>query len=329
MNQAGRSGPSATDGLADVRIIVEAVHGSRAYGLATAESDADTKGIFVPPPEWLQGFRPSPDQLQESPERVLLEVRKFFRLAVESNPTVLEILFTEPSDRLTVTTEGQLLIDRRSSFLSRRAGESFGGYGLSQLRRIKTHRRWLLSPPTGKPERKRFGLPERTLIPKDQLGAAETMLRDGRIDEAELTPNFLEIMDRERHYRTALREWQQYQEWLKNRNPKRALLERQFGYDTKHAMHLIRLLKMGVEVLTTGELTVRRPDREELLAIRRGELAFDQLMEEAERLGERLKLATAASVLPDHPDEEALDRLCIEIVQGARRASPWGDRGAR
>jgi hypothetical protein len=90
------------------------------------------------------------------------------------------------------------------------------------------------------------------------------------VSEGQLPSSFLELLDRERRYRSALRKWQQYEEWKRTRNAARAELERQHGYDTKHAMHLIRLLRMAEEIVSKGRVLVRRPDAEELRAVRRG-----------------------------------------------------------
>jgi hypothetical protein len=298
-------------------VIFETVHGSRAYGLDTETSDRDLRGVFVPPPVAFHGFRETPEQIEPEAERVLFEIRKFFRLAAACNPTVIEILFTDPADHVTVSPEGRRLLDRRSEFLSRLAGDSFGKYGLAQLQQIRTHRRWLLSPPKGQPERGSFGLPERSTIPRDEQGAVEAMLGDGRLAEAEVPSGFLELLDRERRFRSAMREWQQYQEWTRSRNPVRAELERKFGYDTKHAMHLLRLLRMAVEILTTGEVRVRRPDAEELKAVRRGSLSFEELLEQAEGLGARLAALAAVSPLPPRPDDDRLNVFCADLVASA------------
>lgn len=112
-------------------VIFETIHGSRAYGLATEASDTDLSGVFVPAPLALHGFREAPDQVEPSAERVLYEIRKFFRLAAACNPTVIEILFTDAADHVTVSAEGRRVLDRRSEFLSRLAGDSFGKYGLA------------------------------------------------------------------------------------------------------------------------------------------------------------------------------------------------------
>jgi predicted nucleotidyltransferase len=295
-------------------VILETVHGSRAYGLETPESDIDRKGVFVAAPEAYLGYLASPEQIEPEQEVVYYEIRKFFRLAADCNPTVIELLFTADEDVRICDAEGLLLRKNRDLFLSRRAGGSFGRYGLSQLRRIRTHRRWLLSPPAKRPERADYGLPERQTVSRDQMGAAEALLKDGRMGEGELTPNFLEVMDRERRYRSASAEWQQYRTWLDNRNPRRAELERHFGYDTKHAMHLVRLLRMADEILSTGEVHVRRKDASELRAIREGVLPFDDLMAIAESLGERLDDLANKSALPEEPDAVRLNEVCAEIV---------------
>lgn len=295
-------------------VILESLHGSRAYGLATETSDEDRKGIFVPDAQALHGFLPNPEQVEPRPECVHYDIRKFFRLAAVCNPTVIEVLFTEADDVLLRTPAGDRLLAGREAFLSRRAGDSFGRYGLSQLKRIKTHRRWLLTPPKERPERQAYGLPARTVVSRDQMGAAEALIRDGRLEEAELTPNFLELMDRERRYRTATQEWQQYQGWLAGRNPARARLEAEHGYDTKHAMHLVRLMRMAVEILGSGKVLVRRPDAEELRAIRRGALTFDELLEAAESLGREVEALARTSALPAEPDEAALNQFCADIV---------------
>jgi predicted nucleotidyltransferase len=296
-------------------VIYETVHGSHAYGLAGDDSDVDVKGVMVGPAAWYHGYLPSPEQIEPSKDHVRYEVRKFFRLAAAANPTVLELLWTDPSDHRLVASEGRRLLECRSDFLSKRVEETFVGYALSQLKRIKGHRSWLLSPPRREPARKEFGLPETTLIPKDQLRAAEVMIEQSRMEEAELTPNFLAILQRERAYRQARREWDNYQAWKRERNPARARLEAQFGYDTKHAQHLVRLLRMGVEILRDGEMRVRRDDAEELRAIRDGAWDYDELVQQAEQLGEEVREAAAASVLPVSPDEDRLNALCAEIVE--------------
>jgi predicted nucleotidyltransferase len=296
-------------------VIYETRHGSHAYGLAGPDSDLDLRGVFVPPLRHLLGFEATAEQVEPEPERVLYDIRKFFRLAAVCNPTIIEVLFTDPGDHILVAPPGERLLREREAFLSRRAGEAFGGYGLAQLRRIKSHRRWLLDPPKAKPRRADFGLQERSSISADERGAAEALSQRGDLSADAGSPAFIEILDRERRYRSALRAWQQYEEWQMKRNPARAALERQFGYDTKHAMHLMRLLRMGAEILSAGRVVVRRPDAPELLDVRRGALSFDALLAAAERLGEDLRRLVETSPLPPQPDSARINQLCVEIIE--------------
>jgi uncharacterized protein len=296
-------------------LIFETVAGSRAYGLARAGSDEDLRGVIVGPASWYLGFVGGPEQIERTADDVWLEVRKVFRLAVQGNPSMLEILFTGREDHRVVTEAGCMLIDARERFLSKRVEQTFSGYALAQLRRIQTHRRWLLSPPAEEPRRAAFGLPERSTIPRDQQGALEALASRGELDEGALPPNFLEALAREKKYRAARREWEQHCQWQRERNPKRAELEARFGYDTKHAMHLVRLMRMGIEMLREGELRVRRADRDELLAIRDGVWSYDELEARCGALREEITAAARTSNLPDAPDETALDALCTEIVQ--------------
>jgi predicted nucleotidyltransferase len=299
----------------DPTLIYETVHGSQAYGLAREGSDLDVRGAIVGPRAWYFGFRGAPEQVAASDDHVHYEIRKLLRLAVENNPSVLEVLFTSPEDHRVVTPAGERLLALGPRLLSKRVAETFAGYARGQLKRIRTHRRWLLSPPAGAPTRAAFGLPERTVIPKDQLGAAEALIESGRLDEAELDAPFLEVLRREKQYRAAQREWAQYESWRGARNPKRAELEARFGYDTKHAMHLVRLMRMAEEILRDGRVLVRRPDRDELLAVRDGAWAYARLEEEADQLAERVREAAAESALPDAPDEAFVEREGIAIVE--------------
>lgn len=118
-------------------IILEGVTGSRAYGLDTATSDTDIKGIYLlPTVEVLsRGFNSEKNTKDHvDPDWVYHEVQKFISLAVQCNPTILELMFLDDYTKL--NEWGQLLIDNRSLFLSNRIYKSYGGYALSQARKL-------------------------------------------------------------------------------------------------------------------------------------------------------------------------------------------------
>lgn len=97
---------------------------------------------------------------------------------------------------------------------------------------------------------------------------------------------------------------------------RKALVDR-YGYDAKSASHLIRLLRQGIEFLHEGEMTVQRYDASELLAIKHGEWTLDQVKSEARHLFRRAEAVYDQSILPAHPDRDAIGRLCVEVVTAA------------
>ncbi len=86
-----------------------------------------------------------------------------------------------------------------------------------------------------------------------------------------------------------------------------------FGYDPKNAMHLVRLLRMGKTVLETGEVEVYRRDRDELLAIRRGDFTATQIQAMAEALDVECREAVRHSSLLEHPDWEEVEQWLMGI----------------
>ncbi|MBV1952716.1 MAG: hypothetical protein KUG64_11050 [Cycloclasticus sp.] len=68
-------------------------------------------------------------------------------------------------------------------------------------------------------------------------------------------------------------------------------------------MHLVRLLRMGKEALTTGELIVKRPDAKELLEIRHGSMTYEEIVNYAESMDKEIRdVLYHSSTLPKNPD---------------------------
>lgn len=92
----------------------------------------------------------------------------------------------------------------------------------------------------------------------------------------------------------------------------------------KHAMHLIRLLHAGIAALRTGVVPVRVDDRhrERLLAIRRGEVALDEVDAWRLDLHREFDAAYATSPLSDRPDYHAANAFLIRARRAALEESP-------
>jgi predicted nucleotidyltransferase len=298
-------------------------HGSHAYGLAVPESDRDVKGVLVAPTEIFIGYTTGFEQSINNQkladyvrlgeiDSVVYGLQKFFKLASDCNPNIIELLWVDEDDVLFSTTAGSEIRDHRDLFLSLRARFTFAGYAHAQLKRINTHRRWLLDPPKGRPERVDFGLPNEKLISGDALGTVKNLEDSGYSFSTEL----MEAIKKEKAFAAALAHWKQYENWKATRNPKRAALEAKYGYDTKHAMHLIRLMRMCAEILEGKGVIVRRKyDAAELNAIRRGGWCYDQIMVEAANLDARAaelyELNPAG--LPKRANHKALNDLCVRL----------------
>ncbi len=98
---------------------------------------------------------------------------------------------------------------------------------------------------------------------------------------------------------------------------KRKALVDKYGYDTKNAAHLIRLLKMGIEFLNTGQMNVFRHDNEMLIEIKYGKWSLLKVQTEAERLFKMAEESFVRSKLPDQPNIKRANELCQEIICGA------------
>jgi hypothetical protein len=131
--------------------------------------------------------------------------------------------------------------------------------------------------------------------------------------------NFIEYLDKERHYTNALNNWNSYLEWQANRNPARAALEAQFGYDTKHCMHLVRLFRMCKEILTEGVVRVRRPDAAELLEIRHGKYAYPDVVKMSEAMDLEIQELAKKSTLPLSGNRKKVNDLFDELL-----VASWG-----
>lgn len=116
-------------------------------------------------------------------------------------------------------------------------------------------------------------------------------------------------------YTDAVTSNQKFWQWRENRNPTRLAMEEQFDFDGKHAMHLIRLLRMGVEALKTGEVIVKRPDAKELLDIRNGKWTYDMLISHAEQLDSEVKSLIKTTKLNKQPDLIQLANIQLTIQQ--------------
>ncbi len=296
---------------------------------------------------------------------VLYEMSKYMPLLLVQNPNVIELIWTDPSDILYKNELGDMLLDNRKHFLSKQVKDSYVGYAQSQLKRIKGHNKWINSPqPEKEPEPKDFssvvwnytnkkdfnkkvpfdgfiavdlGDNHYSLWSLDRLKIDKKPWIDKRGNPNPLEKQEFEILNQnnlppdmivkinktlfEQHHTN----WKMYWNWKKNRNEKRSEMEEQFGYDVKHAMHLIRLLKSGLDILENGVVPVKRYDKDYLMDIRRGKYSYEEIVSESERLTKKVEEISKKSKLPEKPNYDLAKELMLEIYKKQWSLSPKED----
>ncbi len=87
------------------------------------------------------------------------------------------------------------------------------------------------------------------------------------------------------------------------------------GYDTKYAMHVLRLGYQGRELLETGRISLPMREREHVFAVRRGQVAFDEVLTEIGELERELEDLIETSPLPPDPDDAAVDAFLVRAYR--------------
>lgn len=123
--------------------------GSYAYGTNTEKSDKDFKGITLPP---LKQFYLGSDTFEsiqtttgnqtskntkEDIDLTIYSIKRFFKLAEQADPNILEMLFVDPSSILINTKHGQAILENRHLFLTNQLIKRFGGFAFQSRKRIE------------------------------------------------------------------------------------------------------------------------------------------------------------------------------------------------
>ncbi len=269
--------------------------GSRAYGLDTESSDVDLVGFVVPPLEIRDNIFQNFDEWANKPEintkysylinpknpkieTKVYSLKKFFKLAAECNPNIIEILWVDEDKILQLDGIGRKVLENRDIFLSKQAKFRFLGYAFAQFQKIERHRKWIIKGEIKEPQRKDFGLPDETpkfmgeifrLVKKQveewnfhDFGFDEEQRNElkeriwglvGQLttapgwgdwpekyevaaihkvyNELQITTDLQEYINREIQYKNALKEYTNWLNWKKNRNPERQVIEAKHGFD--------------------------------------------------------------------------------------------------
>ena len=288
--------------------------GSHAYGTNVPGSDVDVRGVTGDSKYDLLGFGTFEQVVEQSTDTTIYGFRKLVSLLVNCNPNVIEMLGSKPDNYLMVSPEGQMLLDNKALFLSKKALYSFGGYANDQLRRLQMG---LLQNDVNTDMKEEFALRsvQRVLSGFDLQHNAPAEAENhfnisiGNVKDEEIKRQL--VVDAAltdfplRDFKSLIKAVNatvgQFDS-LGKRNTKK-----DFPHINKHAMHLVRLYLMAFDILERGEInTYRDKEHDLLMDIRNGKFVqedgtyrqeFFEMVDEYEK---RLKYDAENSPLPQH-----------------------------
>lgn len=316
------------------RIILLGVSGSYGYGTNREGSDIDFRGVTLNLPSDLIGLTAFEQFENRKTDTVIYSFNKLVRLLLDCNPNTIELLGLDPEQYLICNDLGQMLLDHRRLFLSKRAAQSFGHYADAQLRRLQNAIARDTLPQPSREEhimRSVQHAMEDFNRRNDQSAYGNARLY---IDAAETEDLETEIFLDMNYQHYPLRKYSQCMNTLHSvirdydkigkRNHKK-----DDNHLNKHAMHLVRLFMMGIDILEHQEIRTHRgsEDLKLLCSIRNGEYmkdgvlipAFYEFVSEYEA---RFAEAESRSTLPENPDREAVGRF-VETINRYVVTGEW------
>lgn len=303
------------------KIIYLTYGGSHAYGTNIKTSDIDLRGVALKTEKELIGLQ-NFDQFQNSEtDTTIYAVDKFFSLAMNCNPNIIELLGTKKEHKFLVTPEMQLILDNKDLFLSQRVIQSFGGYATAQLRRLENA--------LGRTN-------DQTTKEKHLLKTLKNMQYHLRTHYASYNDSefniYIDDTDREgfekemfvdvnlKHY--PLRDFKCIQSEMNSAIGSYDKLGKRNRKKTddkldKHVMHLIRLYLMLFDILEKGEINTYRYNETALLrGIRSGGFShnnYEPLYKLLNAYEKRLEVAKNETSLPLKPNYKKLEELLMEV----------------
>lgn len=306
-------------------VILLGLAGSYSYGTNVEGSDIDIRGITLNQKSDLIGLTQFEQYVDNNTDTVIYAFNKIINLLLSCNPNTIELLGLNPEHYLYLNDIGQMLLDNKKLFLSRRAIQSFGGYADAQLRRLQNALARDRFPQSEK-EQHIFNSVKNAMhgfnssYKNFENGSLEIFIDKAVNPELE-TEIF--VNENMKHYplRDYASMWNTMANVVKDyekigkRNKKKDDL-----HLNKHAMHLIRLFMMALDILEKGEINTYRADEHELLMdIRFGKYqnedgtyndSFYDILADFEK---RLHYASENTDLPEEPDMKKVQELVMTI----------------
>ena len=306
-------------------VILLGLAGSYAYGTNIESSDIDIRGIALNKKSDLIGLTQFEQYVDDNTDTVIYAFNKMVNLLLSCNPNTIELLGLAPDNYLYLNDIGKMLLDNKRLFLSKRAIQSFGGYADAQLRRLQNALARDTFPQSEK-EQHIFNSVKNAMYSFNssyknfENGSLEIFIDKSVNPELETeifvnaNLNHYPLRDYASMWNTMSNVVKDYDK-IGKRNKKKDDL-----HLNKHAMHLIRLFMMAIDILEKGEInTYREKEHDLLMDIRFGKYqtyegtfsdSFYDMMREYER---RLHYVAEHTDLPAKPDFKRVQELVMTI----------------
>lgn len=304
-------------------IIMLCLGGSHAYGTNTPTSDLDIRGIALERPNEIIGYQKFEQFQNEQTDTVIYGFNKMLHLLADANPNIIEILGLEEDQYLYISPLGRELLNNKHLFLSQKCFYTFGGYARANLKRLENAMARDNYPESKKNEHISISLQSAITDFNTKHKGAEVdpafahVTDDGKlVYDLHLTNYPAENL--EDLYSTISNTTRNYRELL-NRNRKK-----DDAHLNKHAMHLVRLYLMCLDMLTKGEIkTKRTEDHQLLMDIRNGKYMdsetglmkpefYSMIKEIEDKCNEALKTTS----LPKRPDMKGIEEFVMRVNRG-------------
>lgn len=298
-------------------IIMLCLGGSHAYGTNLPTSDLDIRGIAIERPEEIIGYQNFEQFINEKTDTTIYGFNKMIHLLTDANPNIIEILGLEPEQYIYLSPLGKELLEHKDLFLSQKCLYTFGGYARANLKRLENALARDNYPEDRKNEHiassLQSAIDDFNMKHANQVNSSFAHVKDGKL-VYDLNLKDFPAGELEDLYATISNTTRNYKELL-NRNRKK-----DDAHLNKHAMHLVRLYLMCLDMLEKGEIKTKRvEDHQLLMDIRNGKymneegnmkLEFYQLVSDIE---EKCKKALETTKLPKKPNIKAIEQFVMEV----------------
>lgn len=306
------------------KVIFLTLGGSYSYGTNVETSDVDIRGCALNSKSDLLGLTNFEQLVDSGTDTTIYSFNKLVKLLLNCNPNTIEMLGCKPEHYFYITATGEEMIRNRKLFLSKRAVNSFGGYATQQLRRLENALARDKLPQAKKEEHILNSMKRAIASFEGRYTAFDhgsISLYTGESDKEGLDVEvFADIALRNypaRDFNSIMNEFANIlgtYDKLNGRNRKK-----DDDHLSKHAMHLIRLYLICLDILEKGDIiTYRGDDLPLLMSIRRGDFQledgtyrpeFFEMVTDYER---RLDYARKNTSLPDHPDMKKIEEFVMD-----------------